>query len=154
MLLINKGLKMSDSNGNLCCQELPVKIENFWRAMFLFISKPHTVCRQLAGAEQTILYKIQGSIGINQLRESVEKHEAEEHQQPTEKFLLQMLVDLKIDASSEKIDKTCFHKLMNQDPVCDDISVILLNKLLAKNLKCHTNMYELVYLGKSSVVFY
>lgn len=147
---------MNSPNENLYSQTIYSKIEIFWRSVNLFITKPHTISRQLAGAEQVILFKIQNGNLTAEIERIGEFIKNCDNIRPNEEFLAGMFTDLKISGSFEQIDKKIFQDLIKSNDQNNQANIVLVNKLLPKNLKCHENVYELVVLGKyySMIIFY
>lgn len=124
------------------------KSENFRNAIILYATKPHTINRQLAGAEQVSIYKYPTLLEIGELDKIDEYIRMHPKDTADINYVPKLFDALNLKEELVEIDKS---HLISEDNVSE--SVIILNKLLAKNLKCHENCAELVHIGARSVSF-
>lgn len=123
------------------------KAENFQNAIFLYATKPHIVNRQLAGAEQVSIYKYPMA-----LKAEISKIDGYIRTHPNASIDRNYIPTL-FDALDLKEHLVEIDKSQLTSEVCANESVIILNKLFAKNLKCHENCAELVYIGARGASF-
>lgn len=124
------------------------KSENFRKAIILYATKPHTINRQLAGAEQVSIFKYPSTLKNDEL-DKIDEYIRMHPKGTVDSNYIPTLFDaLHLKEELVEIDKT---QLISEDNVSG--SVIILNKLLPKNLKCHDNCAELVYIGAGRVSF-
>lgn len=121
---------------------------NFWKAIFLSVTKPHLINRRLAGAEQISIYQSNCtdpntlSTFIDRVAQIAQKTFAddlgENHVLP--KILHETETNAKfheIDVQSASAYDLCEKKLV----------IVMLNKLLPKNLASNKITYEIAILG-------
>lgn len=130
-------------------QRLPVENRNnFSEAIFLSVVKPHLINRRLAGAEHLCVFRsndttvnIDGKL-INQFSAYIEKHIDNE-----------IDVDFVKDALDEssaldKFEEMNVQKLTKYDLKKKTETLIILNKLLPKNVSTYKCTFELNIIGK------
>lgn len=125
------------------------KTENFRKAIILYATKPHTINRQLAGAEQIGICKYRGALQneIDKIDEHIRMH-ANVPAVNNIDFIRHLFDALHLSDQLDEIGKS---ELIDADNMSD--SVIILNKLLPKNLKCHQNCAEFIHIDGNSASF-
>lgn len=126
------------------------KWQNFWKAIQLSIIKPHTIKRQLAGANQIAIFKC----GVDettskldffkQIALQISKHS---DLQIDADFVPKIFSTINSEIKLENLDS----KYMNNTDLDDEHSgniLLVLNKLINKKLK--SDSFELVVVGKIS----
>lgn len=131
-------------------KELTVRVsksENFLSQIILYATKPHTINRQLAGAEQVSIFKYPLPLAdkLDQIDEFVRTHP---NATVDRNYIPKLFDSLNLREPLIEIDKT---QLASESVGSE--SVIILNKLFPKNLKCHENCAELVVIGSQRVAF-
>lgn len=123
------------------------KSENFQRSIILYATKPHTINRQLAGAEQLSIFKCPSASNeeLAKIAEYIRKHP---DATVDSNYIPKLFDTLNLKEHLVEIDKS---QLIGEGDLTD--SMIILNKLIPKNLKCHENCAELVLIGARCVSF-
>lgn len=132
-------------------KQQPVRVsksENFRQAIILYATKPHAINRQLAGAEQVSIFKYPSTLKNDELDKIHEYIRMHPEAAVDVNYIPKLFDALNLKGELLKIDKL---QLLSEDNVSD--SMIILNRLLPKNLKCHENCTELVHIGARSVSF-
>lgn len=132
-------------------KQQPVRVsksENFRKAIILYATKPHTINRQLAGAEQVSIFEYPSTLKNDELEKINEYIRMHPKATVDVNYIPKLFDALNLRGELVEIDKV---RLISEDNVSD--SVIILNRLLPKNLKCHENCAELVHIGARSVSF-
>lgn len=136
---------MQNSNGLTVCIS---KLENFQKSIILYATKPHTINRQLAGAEHVAIYKYPTELNedIHRIDEYIRTHP----NAVIDKDFVPKLFEA-LDWRGNLIE-------INKSDLVDELngngSVIVLNKLLPKNLKIHSKCVELVVIGPRVASFH
>lgn len=124
------------------------KAENFQRAIILYATKPHTINRQLAGAEQISIFKY--PVALKDELAQIDKYIRMHSNAIVDSNYIRKMFD--VLNWKECLIEMNRSQLNSEDNGND--SVIILNKLLPKNLKCHENCAEIVYIGTRHVTFF
>lgn len=121
----------------------------FWRAILLSVIKPHLINRRLAGAEQMCVFhstdtglNADGSL-INRIVNHIDSHINDEVDVD---FLTKALPQLDAPNKFELID---IQDLTKCDFNTEKQILVILNKLLPKNLSSHKCTFEINILGES-----
>lgn len=120
---------------------------NFWKAIFLSVTKPHLINRRLAGAEQISLYRSKRNDPtfidrVAQIAQETFPDELDE-----ENILPKILNETKAMAALHKIDLQSASKYdLNEEKLV----IVILNKLLPKNLASNKITYEIAIIGKGN----
>lgn len=120
---------------------------NFWKAIVLSVIKPHLINRRLAGAEQIAVF--QSSLcGINKDLKFI-KHIAHSICERSDEnvdvnFVLNILNKIK---SPDEFTEIQIQTLSECDFDKENRVLVILSKLLPKNLQSHKCTYELAILG-------
>lgn len=120
---------------------------NFWKAILLSVVKPHLINRRLAGAEQ--IYACQSNAPesnangelIRKFASYIQDHSEDEI---NKEFVMKILIEIGcqnkfIDKDNQEISKCDLNK--------EKQILIILNKLLPKNLTSHKCTYEINIIG-------
>lgn len=130
------------------CSESVEKAVNFWKSIKLYVTKPHTVTRQLAGAKPIAVFHYQHTNGhfIKDV-EAINDHiQYRNELLPNKEFIPNLFLELKLNGNLKQIDSKC----LTDDEIPCDGSWIIQNKLLPKNLKLHDNCVELIIMDFSN----
>lgn len=124
-----------------------VNRNNFWKAILLSILKPHLINRRLAGAEQICVFR-SNTIDINSSGQLINKFVAYINSQ-TEAgidvdFIRRAFCELNVQADFEHIDNK---QLSTYDLNKDRQILIILNKLMSKNVSNYGCTYEINIIG-------
>lgn len=120
---------------------------NFWKAIFLSVTKPHLINRRLAGAEQISIYRCNcGSPNtkfidhITHTAQNTISTDLDEHD-----ILPTILRETRTDDEFHEIDLQCASTLdLNEEK----LTIVILSKLVPKNLASNKITYEIAMLGK------
>lgn len=128
-------------------------IENsrkFWRAITLSVIKPHLINRRLAGAEQICIFRstdtdlnIDGKF-INLIANHIESQTDDEINVDFLKVILR-----KIDIAPDKFE--IIPSLSKCDLNTEKQILVILNKLLPKNVSSHACTFEINVLGNRKI---
>lgn len=120
---------------------------NFWKAILLSVTKPHLINRRLAGAEQIAVLQ-SNSFGLNtdgklikQIACSIQKQFDEDIDSD---FMQKILNEMQLSDRFQEVD---IHKLSEYDLNKKEHVVVILSKLLPKNLVSYKCTYEIAILG-------
>lgn len=123
----------------------------FWRAISLSVLKPHLINRRLAGAEQLCVLRSSetglnsNGLVINRMVDYIESHKDDE---VGEDFLRDAIRQSGIQDELESVD---VQDLSQCDLGIEKQILVILNKLLPKNLASHKCTFEINILGKKIV---
>lgn len=150
---------MEEVNSNIQIEKILsqsiAKLQNFWKALKLSVIKPHTIRRQLAGAEQIAIFKCTISEPIAYVEFCIQI--ASKISKPNRifadcDFIPRICANLSVQTEVENIGA----KYLHDTDINDDHSkhfIIILNKLLAKNLKVRQHSFELIIFGNDFICF-
>lgn len=125
---------------------------NYWQAIHLYCKKPHVINRRLAGIAEINTFELSsGDPAIT--NELVQKIQKAIQSIPSKgllvdtSFLISFLSENGIHAKPISNWSAAGH---DNDESRNRNGIIIVNKLLAKNLKLHSSCFELIILGKLS----
>lgn len=124
---------------------------NFWKAIFLSVTKPHLINRRLAGAEQISIY--QSNCNDPNTLSTFNDHVSQIVQKTfpddlDENILPKILHETHTQAEFHEIDIQC---TATYDLNEEKLVIVILNKLLPKNLASNKITYEIAILGKYGI---
>lgn len=122
--------------------------QNFWRSILLSITKPHVINRRLAGAELLAVFRCSAtelnSDGkfMRQIAQTISNHGDDEIDSDALAKILQ-----ETGATGDGFEQDSAEVLVNVDLNKEKQILVILNKLLPKNLAAHKCTYEIAILG-------
>lgn len=136
----------------ILCSANVNKIENYWRAIRLYLFKPHTINRRLAGVDPVFIFK--NVSNGNDFVEKLENHIRNTMLNTFEKeSILNLFSEVGVIGLFEDVSRQSIYDF-NTEHIEDNTLFIVVNKLLPKNLKCYECSFELAILGRSkNIVF-
>lgn len=124
---------------------------NFWRAVLLSVIKPHVINRRLAGAEPIAALRT-SAIHLNLdgqfIRRIAHIVQSRTQDEIGAEFLAHILNESEVRNEFVDVDA---HSLFDLDFNSEKQIVVILNKLLPKNLSTHKHTFEIAILGKGSI---
>lgn len=124
---------------------------NFWKAILLSVTKPHVINRRLAGAETISVLRF-GATELNRAGKFMRNiaHIIQNHIEENDigrDFMVKILQEAGVTDGSEEINTQCLPDIdLNEEKLI----LVILNKLLPKNLASHKCTFELTILGDCS----
>lgn len=120
---------------------------NYWKAIRLYIKKPHVENRRLAGVVEIACFQLVDIVSKEKKQLiSTELQSLDTENLSADKFF-NFLTDRGIII--HKSTGSCLDEAINHGNSGSDVTgFIVINKLLAKNLNLFTSCYEMVILGK------
>lgn len=123
---------------------------NFWKAIFLSVTKPHLINRRLAGAEQISIYRCNCghpnpklSTFIDRIAQTAQNTISDDLDENI--GLPTILHESRINDEFHEIDLQC---ASTHDLNAEKLAIVILSKLVPKNLASNKITYEIAILGK------
>lgn len=119
---------------------------HYWKALLLYINKPHVENRRLAGAVKIACFQLVDIVS----KDKKQQISTELQSLDTENLSADTLFDFLTDRGIiiQKSTDSCLAETINNCDRSDVRGFIVVNKLLAKNLNLFSSCYEMIILGK------
>lgn len=126
--------------------------ENFWHSIKLIVTKPHIVNKRLTGSVPIKLFECNGQPTSDNAHHLDIIYTVQSSPYTDDETILQKLLNLALRKINANFEEAWNQLICSKTPKsATNVCLVIVNKLLPKNLKIHCPSYELCIIGETSV---
>lgn len=121
-----------------------LEIHSFWKSIKLYVKKPHVINKRLAGSVEIGIFEYLHKLHAQKYNDLVQRL------QNTEELSINGIIKIfaETDVKAKQVSDDVWDSIQNFHANSEKHGLIVVYKLLAKNLKSFSSCYELAVLGK------